>query len=223
MKKYLSLLAILLIATTSAVAQNGFSLIVSGGYQGSNVFSETKSSQIHGYRLGAVLDLPLVDFGLAYLSVQSGVNYSIKGTKYEIGILTLENKYSYFDVPILAVAHLHLFGNTSVFVNAGPYLAYATSNTKDTSMANEVKEFTAKLKNSKERNHFDWGLQIGTGLDVQRFILSVGYQMGVQKHTALTRESLKIMGEKILGELEGELKGGKARNSSFFVTVGYRF
>ena len=108
-----------------------------------------------------------------------------------------------------------LTDDLNAFVNAGPYLAYGVGGSAkvgdNKNKTNPFKETTIAGKSIRAYNPFDWGLQVGAGLEYQRVMLSVGAQFGMYDVTH--NYNLPVVGE----------VGDTNKNSAFFVTAGYRF
>lgn len=66
----------------------------------------------------------------------------------------------------------------SAFVNAGPYLAYGFGGSAkfgdNTDNSNPFKETKIGETSIRVYNPFDWGLQVGAGLEYSRVMLGVG-------------------------------------------------
>lgn len=219
MKKILMIAAAGLLSI-GAMAQYRSGIIVSAGYQGANIKVNQDNSgnkMKSGFRAGVAVDLPVYDFGAGVLSIQPGLYYSMKGTKSQTTIASVTGMATttlgYIEMPILANASFSVSDGLSVFVNAGPYLAYGVNSSRRVKAEGKIinadsGEKSANLfKKDKNGNSiinpFDAGLQVGAGVEYQRVQLGVGAQFGFVNMTKT---------DKI-----------KSTNSAFFVTLGYRF
>lgn len=195
-----------------AMAQSRPSIIVSAGYQGANISNVDNAKMVSGVRAGVALDFSVLDMGTMALSVQPGVNFSMKGAS--LGA-NLKTSLYYVDLPILANLSFDVGSNLSAFINAGPYFAYGVGGSSKIGDAkNSTNPFkVTKIGKSelKAYNAFDWGLQVGAGVEFSRVMLGVGTQFGLYDIT----HNLEVP---ILGGI-----GKKNNNNSFFVTLGYRF
>lgn len=217
MKKVI-LAAVLSLFAVGAMAQYRPSVIVSAGYQGANL--NVKAGDVKmagnkiksGFRVGAAFDLPVVQFGAGYFSIQPGLYYSQKGTKSNTTFLnqTFEGATTlgYIELPILANLTFGFSDAMAVFVNAGPYLAYGI-HSNSTDKVN-ILGINGKLENDKNLfagknglKPFDAGLQVGAGLEFSRVQVGVGTQLGLVNMTRKENSS--------------------QTNSTFFVSLGYRF
>lgn len=201
-----------------AMAQYRPSVIVSAGYQGANISGFNDSKIASGARAGVALDFGVLNTGGMELSVQPGLNFSMKGFSYGEKE-SYKNSLYYVDLPILANLRFGVTDGLNAFVNAGPYLAYGVGGSAKyddkTEKTNPFKETTIAGKSFRAFNPFDWGLQVGAGLEYQRVMLSVGAQFGLYDVTQNHTFDFPIFGQKTFGETN--------KNSAFFVTAGYRF
>ena len=229
------------------------SFIIQGGYQGAKLTSFNAQELASGFRIGAALDWQFIDLGLVELSLQPGVNFSQKGANYILGtaqnggsILTLVNdpsiqnainaamKMSYIDIPVLVNARFDvpLLGN--LFVQAGPYVGFGigsstrftTSNETANNFGNDILDLingNNKFDVFKDNvmDKLDYGLQIGAGLEFSRILISAGYQLGLKglanKDQTLAEDANQI------SQLIQKSIGDGTKNSSFYVSLGYRF
>ncbi|MDO4790301.1 MAG: porin family protein [Porphyromonas sp.] len=212
MKKILTL-AFLLFCMT-AVAQNRPTFIIQGGYQGSNVLNGKDLNMLHGFRAGAAVDYAFVTSDTYELSLQTGLNYSMKGYWGKVRIATVGDlkviaRLHYVDLPVLLNSRFKLSDNFNAFVNFGPYFAYGLSGKKivefksgekETAKENLFREYEGK---ESKLHPFDFGAQVGAGIDVSRIMFGVGTQYGITK---LFRD-----------------KDRNLKNISFYASVGYRF
>ena len=222
--KKIFLATILSLFAVAAMAQVRPTFIISGGYQGANLSLNDKSDSNKmrsGFRAGVAADIVVYDLGTGELSIQPGLNYSIKGAQRTAKLGDIRATYKvnlgYIDLPILANLRFGVTPDMNVFVNAGPYLAYGISANSSASSNNKtvdkvVEGFTDTFDYYKDAfkkdgglKPFDAGLQVGAGAEYKRVMLSVGAQLG-----------LNNMIKKPVGN-------EKMTNTSFFATVGYRF
>lgn len=210
MKKILTLALTLFCMTT--VAQNRPTFIIQGGYQGANLTNLKEAKMVHGFRAGVAIDYAFVTSDTYQLSLQTGINYSMKGTwakTDEPKAVKATFRLHYLDLPILLNSRFKVSETFNAFVNVGPYLAYGLSG-KMTAEADGEKETAEpnlfrKYKGEKSAFYpFDFGAQVGAGIEVNRIMFGIGTQYGLTK---LGRED----------------KEDNAKNISFYLSVGYRF
>lgn len=221
MKKILSLVAALF--CVAAVAQNRPTFILQGGYQGAAMNNPDRKddSMVHGLRVGAAVDYAFVTSDTYELSAQVGLNYSMKGVKVNnfdlLGLAKADTKFTthYIDLPILLNSRFYISNETNAFVNFGPYMAYGISGkmTTDTKLLGS-KLGEAKLdgnlfktgalgKGDAALKSFDYGVQVGAGLEYNRIMGGISVQYGLAPVYNVDKD--------------------KTRNVSFAVTAGYRF
>lgn len=224
-------IALVALMSLVASAQVRPSIIVSAGYQGANMrnigLESVKPKMLSGARAGVAVDMPLLESGVLGLSFQPGVNFSMKGYKYagESTSSLVSGKYNvttnlyYLDIPILANLTCRFGDNLGVYINAGPYLSYGflgkiTSSGEvksgDYAIGGKILDGnhnTNPFKKDKNGNSlynpFDWGFQVGAGLEISRFMVGVNVQYGLM-------------------DLSKHLDKSQS-NTSFAATVGYRF
>ncbi|MBR8703863.1 hypothetical protein IX332_001024 [Porphyromonas levii] len=213
MKKIIFAALVSSLFAIGAMAQSRPGIIVSAGYQGSKVTGFDNAKIASGARAGVAIDVPVLTSGTMQLSVQPGLNFSMKGVAYG-DKEKVRNSYYYVDLPILANLRFDVDSRLNAFVNAGPYLAYGVGGSAKygdkTDTYNPFKKTTILGKEIGGLRAFDWGLQVGAGVEYSRIMLTVGTQVGLYDITP----DIDILGIKA---------GTKNNNTSFFVTLGYRF
>ena len=216
MKKILTIAFALFCMT--AVAQNRPTFIVQGGYQGANFTGDKDSKLHHGFRIGAAIDYAFVTSDTYDLSVQLGANYSMKGAGknyFSIKGKTADAKTTlqYVDVPILLNSRFKLSDSFNAFVNFGPYLAYGLSakeslaeNIIGVDLQTKANLFKTGRTGSGDPVYkpFDYGVQVGAGVEMNKIMLGVGTQYGLTK-------------------VYKDSDNGNRKNISFYASVGYRF
>lgn len=194
-----------------AMAQSRPGIIVSAGYQGANISNINDAKVASGARAGVAVDFGVLDAGNMMLSIQPGLNFSMKGVRMTEDSDSGKLNTYYLDLPILANLRFDGGNGLGAFVNAGPYIAYGIGgNLKLGSLKIEENPFK-KVDGESFLNAFDWGLQVGAGVEYNRMMLTVGTQVGMYDITPKVNGVEDIFGEKT------------NKNTSFFVTVGYRF
>ncbi len=221
MNKKIFLAALLsAIFAVGAMAQYRPGIIVSAGYQGANISNMKDTKIASGARVGVALDFAVYNSGNMQLSIQPGLNFSMKGASLNL----TDNKKAttslyYLDLPILANLRFAAGNGINAFVNAGPYLAYGvggknkSGNQSDST--NPFKKTKIAGKEISAFNPFDWGLQVGAGVEYNRVMLGIGTQIGLYDITTNYDYDLPLVGKGTVGDVN--------KNTSFFVSVGYRF
>lgn len=232
MKKIIMAATAALALSMSAMAQD-LSFIVNLGYQGSNLTNintgNAKAELLSGFRGGAALDWTFTDLGVAQLSLQPGVYFSMKGAKLASTksgndkAVNFVRQLNYIDIPVLLNARFGIADHTNVFVNAGPYLGFGINGSDKVTKGTDTKSSgSVDFFKDKVYNRFDWGLHIGTGVEFNHFMLGVGYQLGLQDISKGVNMTTGELSKKIEDWARSTF-AEKTNNSNFFVTVGYRF
>lgn len=209
MKKFLT--AVLTLFCMTAVAQNRTTVIVQAGYQGAKITEVENSEMHHGARAGIALDFAFVSSEALDLSLQSGLNYSMKGVLAKANIDNITFHLHYVDIPILFNTRLKMSDISNIFFNFGPYLGYGIQ-AKVRGTNERGNEETAKINLFKKNfddgdsffKPFDFGAQAGIGIEVRGMMFGIGGQYGLQ-------------------DIVRENKGKAAKNISFYGSIGYRF
>lgn len=210
MKKNLTLAFALFCMT--AVAQNRPTFIIQGGYQGAKVTNEDDLKLIHGIRAGVAIDYAFVTSDVYELSLQAGLNYSMKGYQgtfvFPDSPVDVKVRLHYLDLPILLNNRFKLSDTFNAFVNVGPYVAYGLSGkvtTKDESGDSTTLGINLFRKQKKMSPLYpvDFGVQVGAGVEVSRIMFGIGTQYGLAKLAKEDKDN--------------------AKNISFYASVGYRF
>ncbi len=175
-----------------------------------NSLSEGELDSRIGYHVGAVMDWNVAK----NLYVQPGLFFTTRGAKSESkfeeeGIqVSEETKYNlnYLQIPISVSYRFPVSKQFKIDVNAGPYFAMG--------IGGKVKsEYSAAGQSEKEEGdifgdkgdckRFDAGLRVGAGVHIQKFSVGLIYDLGLANIA------------------KGE--GGKLKNGSFQISLGYNF
>ena len=111
------------------------------------------------------------NFSLGMFDIQPELLYSMKGAKQDVGTTEIDNKYNYFEVPILVKYNLPLPGALKPSIYAGPSFSILMS-----AKADDV-DIKDNLKSS------DYSLIVGAGvmMDMQSYVLTFDarYNLGL--------------------------------------------
>lgn len=209
----LCIAVIILSITKPALAQ--VKLGIRGGLNISNMLSKDKdrtySTDFYlksGFNLGVTTDFSISE----KFALESGLLFSTKGYQAEsFGIKRIIN-LNYLGIPIHAAYKINL-GGTKLAIYAGPYVGYAISGKMRTNKAvlgengnskeEKIKIGTDKLKD--ELRPFDWGLNIGTAIEVKHFTIGIQYGFGLANISVYRDNDAKVA------------------NRVFSILVGYKF
>ena len=191
------LLAIALCAGIFSTAKS--QVYIQGGLNLANITSntsgETQNSNMLATFNAGIFDRVIIAEPLAF---ETGILIDGRGSKVESG--SGNNYYKatfnplYLEIPASLVLHLPLQGTTSLFINAGPYIAmgiagkskfdgkiagvefHSSKNIKFTSA-----DPTADDEAFSKLKRFDYGVNVGAGIDIGALLLKVNYGMGLAK------------------------------------------
>jgi len=197
-------IALLMITTGMAGAADAQLFYVQGGVNLANI-SNTKSGGTEDNAMLTSFNAGVMGrFGLSEtVDLESGLLLSGKGSKAETyfngGSDYVKAKFNplYVEVPLNVVVNIPLSETAGLFVNAGPYAAIGVGGKSKT--ASKVGPFTSTSESSikfsnddpftseqedagyDKLKRFDFGLNFGAGLDLDKVILKVNYGLGLAK------------------------------------------
>lgn len=140
-----------------------------------------------GFYIGGIVDIHITD----YLSVQPGLNFSMKPGRIEFDNSSMGNGSStinpfYIELPVNIVGKYKL-GSGTLFANAGPYVAYGVAG----KVKNETTYIGIKLEDNRnikwgsdemedDIKPFDFGVNGGLGYQLKNgLFFNIGYQRGL--------------------------------------------
>ncbi len=167
-----------------------------------NSLSEGDLDSRIGYHVGAVMDWNVAK----NLYVQPGLFFTTRGAKSEFkfedeGIqVSEETKYNlnYLQIPISVSYRFPVSEQFKIDVNAGPYFAMGIGGKYK--FEGEEEDVFGDEGDCKR---FDTGLRIGAGVHIQKVSIGLIYDLGLAN---IAKE-----------------EGGKLKNGSFQISLGYNF
>ncbi len=201
MKKVLS---VLIFTTVMAGAANAQLFYAQGGLNLANI-TNTNSGGTEDNAVLPTFNAGLMGrFGLSKtIDLESGILLTGKGSKAETyfngGNDYVKAKFNplYVEVPLNIVVNVPLASSTKLFVNAGPYAAIGvggkskldtkigvlTSSSERDIKFNNDDPFTSVQEDAAydKLKRFDYGLNFGAGLDLNKVLLKANYGMGLAK------------------------------------------
>jgi len=201
MKKVLS---VLMFTTVMAGAANAQLFYAQGGLNLANI-TNTNSGGTEDNAVLPTFNAGLMGrFGLSKtIDLESGILLTGKGSKAETyfngGNDYVKAKFNplYVEVPLNIVVNVPLASSTKLFVNAGPYAAIGvggkskldtkigvlTSSSERDIKFNNDDPFTSVQEDAAydKLKRFDYGLNFGAGLDLNKVLLKANYGMGLAK------------------------------------------
>jgi hypothetical protein len=139
------------------------------------------------------------------IALEAGLLLEGRGAKSDYYITSstddnyIKSKFNplYLEVPVNLIVRIPLEGKSNIFINAGPYLAMGIGGKSkvETKMLGSVNNSTYDIKfnnddptTSQQENarydrlkRFDYGLNIGAGVDFKKVLIKVNYGYGLAK------------------------------------------
>lgn len=158
-----------------------------------------------GMHVGGIVDISLEDV-LSGFYVQPGLYYSLNRSKVKGSEGDEKNKFHYFKLPLLLSYRFPLLEEVRLHFNLGPYFAYGFSGEISVNgvVMDAFKEFRANgKKDVKLLKRFDTGIAFGTGVNIDRVYVGLGYEIGIFNTANISKFTYK--------------------NRNFFLSFGYDF
>lgn len=200
--KFLVVFALLVFATESFAQTFG----VKAGMNFSNMLMKdddgTYSNNYDmrpGFHVGPTAEIPINNF----LSFETDLLLSTKGFKYN------EMKYSllYLDVPFTAKFRYDAgFGNMYVLI--GPHLGIGITGKTIYGDDDEAVDWGSDAEDD-ELKRLDYGLTVGTGVEIKSFIIGMYYGLGLANISPYTEDGFEAK-NRVLGLSLGYKFGAKA-------------
>ena len=189
-----------LLATLGVKAQT----YVQGGVNLANI-TTTNDGQTQSNKTLTTFNVGIMSrFGLSHtFDLESGLLFTGKGSKStsNFGSDYVVSKFNplYLEVPLNAVVKIPLStaAKTNIFLHAGPYIAVgvAGKSTTDVQFAGVQSHSSSSIKFSNDNpftsqqddasynklKRFDYGVNLGGGLDFGKFLLKANYGIGLAK------------------------------------------
>jgi opacity protein-like surface antigen len=165
-----------------------------------------------GFHLGATVDVPLSNF----LSFESGLLFTTKGTKSETEIMGADFKarviLSYLEIPLTIKATHDLGGGLKMYGAVGPYVGVGiggkVKGTIEYQGETETNEEEIKWGGDEDEDdlkRLDVGLTFGGGVEINSIMVGISYDLGLSNISAYQDE------------------GTTGKNRVLKFSVGYRF
>lgn len=205
-KMRLTLMVAMLAIVTAVSAQT--SLGIKGGVNMSNFYGDElddRNVKI-GFHVGVAADYEF----MYNHAIQTGLFFTTKGAKYqgEFGSVTGEVSLNpmYLQLPVHYAYKIDVSPGTRVVLHAGPYVAYGIggkANVTISSSEGSSETDGVDIFGDDGFDRFDAGLGLGIGAEFGRFLVDLGWDMGLVN---------------ISGYSEANVK-----NQNAYLSVGYKF
>lgn len=177
-----------------------------------------------GFNVGVIVDFPILES----LHIKSGLQYTVKGAKYEESYSdsyydeseSVETKYNaaYLEIPILLSYRYAFSETTKLQVNFGPYIAYGIGGKCKEEWSRyysgyydsgeEEWDTFGDDEDSEGVKRFDYGLSIGAGLTIaSHYYIGFGYEFGLAN----------ILDKDVWGD------NYDCKTKNLFINIGYTF
>jgi len=125
-----------------------------------------------GFNVGVISEITLKENFI----LQPGIIYSTKGSKYSVTGTDMQIAPTYLEIPVNGV---YKFGTGSLkaFLSAGPYFAFGIGGSYET--PGESSDISYGSGDNDDLKPFDFGLNLGGGLEIDKFQISVQYGLGL--------------------------------------------
>jgi hypothetical protein len=156
---------------------------------------------IIGFNVGVISEFNLT----GNLFLQPELLFTTKGSKYSFMESETTITPSFIEIPV-NVVYKFGSGSTKFFVNAGPYFAYG--------IGGKIKSGSESIKikfgsgESNDMKPFDFGLTFGAGVELNNFIVSAHYGLGLANLASVTTDNTEAK-VKVIGISVAYLFGGK--------------
>ena len=195
---------ILVAVVTAAVSNTKAQVYIQGGLNGANISTSNngnseKNNMLPSFNVGL-----MGRFGLSStVDLESGILFTGRGAKAETyfngGTDYVKSKFSpyYIEVPLNAIVKIPIGRGLSLFFNAGPYAAIgiAGKSGRETKLGPLLSSSSSNIKFSNDDpftsqqddaaydklKRFDFGLNMGGGINFKHVILKANYSLGLTK------------------------------------------
>jgi Outer membrane protein beta-barrel domain len=154
-----------------------------------------------GFNVGVISEFKLS--GNLYL--QPALLFTTKGSKFSVLDQEMTITPGFIEIPVNAVYKFGT-GSTKFFLDAGPYFGFGISGKTDAS--GEKTDIKYGSGESDDLKGFDFGLNIGAGVEINRFLVSVHYELGLANLSPVTTDNTESK-TRVIGISLAYLMGGK--------------
>jgi hypothetical protein len=154
-----------------------------------------------GFHVGVISEFNLA----GKLFLQPAFLYSTKGSKYSVMESEATISPAFIEIPVNVVYKFDS-GSMKFFLEAGPYFAYGIGGKEKSD--NETTDIKFGSGESNDLKPFDFGLNLGAGVEIKNFFISAHYELGIANLAPVTTDNTE-MKISVIGFSIGYLLGGK--------------
>ena len=154
-----------------------------------------------GFNVGMIAEFPV---GNNFV-IQPGLLFSSKGSKYSLQGESAKIAPSFIELPINGVYKLDMSSAQLMFF-AGPYFGYGIGGSVKS--GSESYDISWGTGSDNDLKPFDFGLNIGAGVEISNFLISAQYGIGMA-NLVTDGSSDTEMKNKVLGISMAYIIGGK--------------
>lgn len=202
MKKILKLALVALVGVIGYNAnaqESGF--LVKAGLNLNNIKDNDGTGDNNvGFHLGAGYEYAFTE----NFAIEPGVYLDTRGAKAKEGEITAKINMIGVTIPVLAKGKFAVGNDFSLFANVGPYVNLNFSGKmKAEGYGESVSQDIKFGSNAGEMKTANFGLNFGGGVEFKKFILGLGYDLGLSNVS--------------------NVEGNKAKLHALKISVGYKF
>jgi hypothetical protein len=154
-----------------------------------------------GFNVGVISEFNLK----GNLALQPSLLFSTKGSKFSVLEEDMKISPSYIEIPVNAVYKFGT-GSPKYFLSAGPYFAFGIGGKVD--YGGESADIAYGSDDSSDMKAFDYGLNLGAGVEINRLVISAHYGLGLTNLAPVTTDDTK-MKNNVIGISISYFLGGK--------------
>lgn len=153
-----------------------------------------------GFHVGPTIELPISKI----ISIESALLLSTKGYRQDLSYVAVHTEVNllYLDFPIVGKATFDVKA-IKMFGTIGPYIGYGLSGEIISDDEREKVKFGSNAED--DFKNMDFGLAIGTGIEVKSIQISLTYNAGLANISNTNNEDAKI------------------KNQVYSISIGYKF
>ncbi|AEK23912.1 porin family protein [Capnocytophaga canimorsus] len=179
MKKFFKIALVALfgvVGYTANAQETGLSLKAGVNFNGASGDDVKGTKGVVGFHAGLGYEVGFTDI----FAFETGAYFDTRGYKVKDTGVISEEKVSIYSVtvPVLAKARFEVLPDVRAFVNAGPFANIGIMGKTKLGDKSEDVKFGNK---EDEIERFGYGVNFGAGVEFNKFVVGVGYDLGLNK------------------------------------------